>query len=66
MPRPLERATKRRWRSWAFKLTMYESRVHNSLVPQHEIYNSGFAAASYLKSIGFDKKVYLIGEHGLG
>jgi len=31
-----------------------------------EIFNSGFAAASFLKSIGFDKKAYLIGEKGLG
>lgn len=33
---------------------------------QNEIFNSGFAAGSYLKSIGFEKKAYLIGEQGLG
>lgn len=30
------------------------------------MFNSGYAACVYLKSIGFNKKAYLIGEQGLG
>jgi hypothetical protein len=32
---------------------------------QEEIYSSSYAAAAYLESIGFDKKVYVIGEEGI-
>jgi len=33
--------------------------------PQEEIYGTAFAAAAYLKSRKFDKKVYVIGEIGI-
>lgn len=32
---------------------------------QEEIFSSSFAAASYLKSINFHKKVYIVGESGI-
>lgn len=32
---------------------------------QEEIYSSSYAAAAYLESIGFDMKVYVIGETGI-
>jgi len=34
-------------------------------ISSEEIYSSSFAAAAYLKSINFDKKVYVIGETGI-
>lgn len=33
--------------------------------PQDEIFASSFAAAAYLKSIGFNKKAYIVGEVGI-
>ncbi len=33
--------------------------------PQEEIYSSSYAAAAYLESINFKKKVYVIGEEGI-
>lgn len=35
------------------------------LSPQEEIYSSSYAAAAYLESIKFNKKVYVIGEEGI-
>ncbi len=35
------------------------------LRPQEEIYSSSYAAAAYLESIQFGKKVYVIGEEGI-
>ncbi len=32
---------------------------------QDEIFSSSFAAAAYLKSINFQKKVYIVGESGI-
>jgi phosphoglycolate phosphatase len=32
---------------------------------QEEIYSSSYAAAAYLESIKFNKKVYVIGEEGI-
>lgn len=33
---------------------------------QEEIFSSSFAAAAYLESLRFDKKVYVCGESGIG
>lgn len=38
--------------------------MHLTLGQQKEIATSGYLVASYLKSIGFDKNVYLIGSPG--
>jgi len=37
----------------------------SKLLYQDEIYSSSFAAAAYLESIDFKKKVYVIGEDGI-
>ena len=34
-------------------------------ITAEEIYSSSYAAAAYLESIGFNKKVYVVGEVGI-
>lgn len=41
------------------------SYILKSVLSQDEIYSSSFAAAAYLESINFKKKVYVIGEDGI-
>jgi len=33
---------------------------------QNEVYSSSYAAATYLKSINFTKKAYIVGGQGIG
>jgi ribonucleotide monophosphatase NagD (HAD superfamily) len=33
---------------------------------KEEVYSSSYAAASYLKSLNFSKKVYVVGGQGIG